>query len=125
MTESKKNKIFWTIFALLIIVSIFFMYMRVFVNKDYMLVQEVSCDSTTDSCFVHTPEDLCLESEDFDCVSKTEAEYYKVIYKKAANVPVCNPSTLAEGENCPELMCEDEEADEECYYEYNEEENEE
>jgi hypothetical protein len=120
MTESNKNKIFWTIFALLIITSIFFTYMRIFVNKDYMLVKEVDCNSETESCFVHTPEDLCFESEDFDCVTKTEPEYYKIIYKKAANVPACNPNTLEEGEECPELVCEVGEVEEECYYEYDE-----
>lgn len=125
MTESAKNKIFWCVFALLILGSIFFTYLRVFVNKDYLLVKEVDCDPEAESCFVYTPEELCVGDEDPECVSNTEAEYYKIIYKKAANVLVCEPDTLGEGEECPELMCGEGETEEECYYEYNEEENEE
>jgi hypothetical protein len=117
MSESKKNKIFWTILILLIVGSVFATYLRIFVYKDYMLVKEVSCDPSYESCLVYTAEDLCVESEDADCVQNTEAEYYKIIHKKAAHVADCDPETLAEGESCPELVCE--EGEEGCYYEGN------
>jgi hypothetical protein len=117
MSEETKNKIFWWVFAFAIIASIVFTYIRVFVHMDYMLVKEVSCDPETELCFVYTAEELCEESEEENCLETTESEYYKIIYKKAANVPECSPYGE---EECPELSCAENEPEEECYYEFNE-----
>ncbi len=118
MSEQTKNKIFWITLVVLILISIILTYIRIFIKKDYMIMSEVSCDSSVESCFVHTPEELCEESEDFSCVENTEEVFYKIIYKKASNIEYCNPSDLEEGEECPELECVEGESEEECYYEY-------
>lgn len=118
MSEDKKNKIFWIVFTLLVMGPVLMMYFKVFVYRDYVLVKEVACDPTSESCFVYTPEDLCAESEESDCLSNTVEEYYKIIHKNASQVESCNPSTLEEGDSCPELVCEP--GEEDCYYEYNE-----
>lgn len=120
MSEQIKNKIFWAILILMIVYAIGATYVRVFVNRDYLIMNEVSCDLSSESCFVHTPEDLCVDSEEADCVKNTEPEYYKIIYKKAATIPFCEYDP-EQGETCPELMCEDGESEKECYYEYCEE----
>ncbi len=123
MSEKTKNKIFWSVFVILILYAVVATYMRVYVNKDYLISNEVSCDPSIEACFVYTPEELCDGSEEENCVENTEPEYYKIIYKKAANIPFCeyNPDL---GESCPELTCVEGESEEECYYEYNYETNE-
>lgn len=117
MSEKTKNKIFWSVFVLLILYAIVATYLRVYVYKDYLISNEVSCDIEKEACFVYTPEELCAGNEDTECVTTTESEYYKIIYKKAANIPFCeyNPEL---GESCPELACSESEPEDECYYEY-------
>ena len=117
MSEKTKNKIFWSVFVLLILYAFVATYLRVYVFQNYLISNEVSCDVVNESCFVYTPEQLCEGSEDPDCVTTTEPEYYKIIYKKADNIPFCeyNPDL---GESCPELACLTNESEEECYYEY-------
>lgn len=121
MIEQTKNKIFWVVLILMVVYAIGATYVRVFVKMDYLMMNEVSCDPTGESCFVYTAEEACEESEDqATCLEETEDWYYKYIYKKAANIPFCeyNPEL---GEECPELVCEEGESEDECYYEYCEE----
>lgn len=120
MSEQTKNRIFWGVLVLMIVYAIGATYVRVFVKMDYLMMNEVSCDPAIESCFVYTPEDLCVDSEEVDCVENTEPEYYKIIYKKAANIPFCEYNSEA-GESCPELTCVAGESEAECYYEYCEE----
>ncbi len=117
MSEEKKNKIFWLVFFLAIVVSIVLTYIRIFVRLDYMLLKEVSCNPDTESCFSYSPEELCVDSEEENCLENKETEYYKIIHKKAANVPVCDGE---DGQECEELVCVEWESEDECYYEYNE-----
>jgi hypothetical protein len=122
MTEQNKNRIFWGVLILMIMYAIVATYIRVYVKMDYLMMNEVSCNPASESCFVYTPEEACadLESEDPNCVAETEPWIYKIIYKKAANISFCeyNPEL---GESCPELTCEPGEPTDECYYEYCEE----
>lgn len=122
MTEKTKNTIFWGVLVLMIAYAVGATYVRVYVQKDYLMMNEVSCDPAVESCFVYSPEEACadLESEDPNCVAETEPWIYKIIYKKAANIASCeyNPEL---GEECPELVCEEGESEDQCYYEYCEE----
>jgi hypothetical protein len=120
MSEQTKNRIFWIIFIGLILYAIVATYLRVYVNKDYLISNEVSCDPAVESCFVWSPEEECEESEDPNCLAETEPWVYKIIYKKAANIPFCEYDPEL-GEECPELVCTDIETEEECYYELCEE----
>jgi hypothetical protein len=119
MSEKTKNKIFWLVFIFFILGSIVFTFVKIFINLDYKLVAEVSCNPETESCFIYTPEELC-EGEGSECLLNIQAKYYKIIYKKALNIPVCNID-ISDG-GCPEFVCEQGESDRECYYEYNEQE---
>lgn len=117
MNEERKNKIFWAVFILLIFFVVANTYVRIFLQKDYMLLMEVPCDPDLESCFVHTPADLCEDSVDQNCLQNTESEYYKIIHKKAATVPnYCEQNSES---LCAELLCSDSDPEEDCYYELN------
>lgn len=86
------SKIIFGILIALVIFSIVATYYRVFVKEDYLISAEISCDPAIESCFVWEEEG--------------ETSYYKIIKKKAANIPFCDPHV---GE-CPEPICEEGEA---------------
>jgi hypothetical protein len=117
MTEKTKNRIFWGILIAMILYAVTATYIRVFIKMDYLMMNEVSCDPFTESCYVYSAEETCEESDDPNCILNTEDWVYKIIYKKAANIPFCeyNPDI---GESCPELTCEPGEPENECYFEY-------
>ncbi len=129
MSESTKNKIFWWIFSVSILASVFATYLRVFVYENYFLVKEVACDTETGSCFERTPEMACADLETQEetdaCLNETtETEYYKIIHIKAYAVPDCTDADMNEEGNCPDLVCAEGASDEECFYEFNTDQNE-
>lgn len=107
------NKIFWYIFWVLIVCSVVFIYVRVFILKDYFLVKEVSCDYSLESCFERENEECSGVDEKCD----NTIEYYKIIHKKAFNVRECR----LDGVDILEcgMSCYSFENNNECYYEYN------
>jgi hypothetical protein len=115
MTEKTKNKIFWTIFILLIVGSVVATYLRIYVWKDYQIVAQTSCNpQTEESCFVQKT-DTATTTESGEEATATEISYYKLISKKAANVYACEQTT--EKMDCnEELTCLENEAN--CSYEY-------
>lgn len=89
------SKIIFGLLIVLVVFSIAATYYRVFVKEDYLISAEISCDPQVESCFVWPGEDGEADS------------YYKIIKKKAANIPFCDPHV---GE-CPELSCDEGEAE--------------
>lgn len=97
--ESQKTKIFFVIFSLLVLGAVGATYYRTFVARDYLVTMEVLCDPLQERCFVRPSE----ESSSSEVTEVTEAkdEYYKIVTKKASQLPMCAP-----GENdCPEPTC--------------------
>lgn len=111
-----KNRLFWITFSLIILSVLILTFLRIFVFKDYFVVDEVQCDAASEECFVRTPEELCLESEDPNCVLESEVEHYKIIYKKAYTIQTC--LYQAGTENLCQLSCDANVDETECYYEY-------
>lgn len=118
--ETNKNltgKILLIVFGLLIVGSVAVTYYRIMIKRDYIIFAEADCDPTTEKCFVY----VC-DSEMEECIGDPEQDtsYYKIIKKKAANIPLCDPNqeeceALVCGENekdCEEILCEDENEDE-------------
>ncbi len=120
------NRIFYIIFALLIIGSVSATFYRIVILKDYQIEAEVSCDPTVESCFYY--EGVICEDGAVECIPE-ESYSYKFISKKASEIykcdlteekigcgeelfctegeedcsyTYCNPNDLAEGENCAE-----------------------
>jgi len=80
------NRIFYTIFILLIVGSVGFTFSRIVIQKDYQIIAEVFCDPAQESCF-HYEGVTCDEGDD-ECVPE-ESYDYKIISKKAANIYAC------------------------------------
>lgn len=108
MTEKKEKNIDPRIlFCLLIVLglgAVLFSFYKFYLLKDYSVSGEVSCDPATESCFVY----VCNPEEE-ECTGDPEQDtfYYKLIYKKAYNIPICDK--ILPG--CEELFCEESEAD--------------
>ena len=105
------NIIFYTILALLILASVGVTFYKIVILKDYQIVAEVSCDPTTEKCFVYE----CNPDDDDACSQNPEERisYYKKISKKANTIYLCEKTEEKIG--CgEELYCVDNEQD--CSY---------
>ncbi len=73
---------------------------KYFVLQDYTVQIAVACDPLRESCFMS----VC-DPEEGECSSETEkeVEYYKIIEKSARQLGPCS------GESCPEVSCEESE----------------
>ena len=85
----KKSKVLLVVFVIMLATSVVATFERYVIKKDYLIYAHVSCDPTINSCFYYEPE----EGE--------EVEYYQKIYRKAYNIPLCDP----EEEDCDALTC--------------------
>ncbi len=111
-TSSKGDKIFYTILALLIALSVGTTYYKLVILKDYQIVAQVSCDPSYENCFVYECD------PEFEECSEDPAEnisYYKNISKKAATIYTCENTEEKLGCN-EELSCTEEE--ENCSYSF-------
>lgn len=117
--DNKKpaGKILLIVFSLLIIGSAAITYYRIMIKRDYIISAEANCDPTAEKCFVYVCDPTAEE-----CAGNPEEDtsYYKIIKKRAANIPLCDPKQedcqalqCGEGEkDCEEILCEDENEDE-------------
>lgn len=94
-------------FLLLIFGSVAFTYYKIMVKKNYLISMEINCDPYEEKCFVYK----CNPAQE-ECAGDSEEDswYYKIINKKAFNIPNCNPD---KDENCV-ITCDDGEKD--CSY---------
>ena len=90
----KKQKILITIFILTLVLSSVLVVKRIYIDRDYLLMNEVDCDPTVEVCFKRLCDEEC-DSADSDY------KFYKKQSVPASAVSVCNPTL----EECPELVC--------------------
>lgn len=97
--SNKGNKIFFTILALLIFISVSITFYKIVILKDYQIVDQVSCNPKIEKCFVST----CDPSTDDTCPASTteQTTYYKKISKNADTIYLCEKTT-------EEIGCKDE-----------------
>lgn len=69
-------------------------YYKYIILEDFLLYAYVDCNPVTENCFIIN----CYEFEG-RCNPGEEFYFYKIIYKKAKNAPVCN------FDECPHLDC--------------------
>jgi hypothetical protein len=101
-STDKQSKIFFLALFLLIALSVGVSYYRFFVAKDYVIEAQADCDPAAEACFVS----VCDPQEE-QCSGDPEEDtsYYKVVHRKAANIPLCNPND----EGCDALVCQPDE----------------
>jgi len=95
----RRSKIFLGLFLVLIALSGAWKFYQFFIERNYLIYTEVSCDPEDESCFV-------LECEEGD--EECEQEPYKKLEIAAYLVPSCDPYA---DEECPEPTCESENQD--------------
>ena len=97
----KKSKILLAIVIAAIAGSVFATYYRYIIKKNYYIEAQTDCDPRMEVCFVS----VCDPATDSEC-PQAEAEratYYKLIKKKASNIPLCDPNDA----DCAALDCSD------------------
>lgn len=110
MEESNKNStIFTVLFFILIGLSIFFTYYRIFIKEDFLVTNEITCDSSYERNCFYSEEYICEDELD-ESTCGIDTWYFKKITKKAYNIPECL------GDDCEEVFCQEGEAD--CEYTY-------
>jgi hypothetical protein len=88
--KSKKFLVLFSVFVLLVVSVSFWKY---FIAKDYYVKLSIECDPSLETCFVSE----CLEGE---CEEGQQFRYYRVLKKKAYNIPRCYDNG-----DCPVLSC--------------------
>lgn len=101
----KKTKIFFLVFFLALALSVLATYYRIVIARDYMIAGQADCDPAVENCFIYE-----CDPEVEECTGDPEEDvwYYKKVNRKAANIPLCDPSD----ESCEALVCSEDE--EEC-----------
>lgn len=112
-------KIILSVFLVLVVILVFTVYFQFFINRNYLVHAEVSCDPTTEVCYVYK-----CDSEIEECTGIPEEDilYYKKIERNAHRLPLCDPNedicdvTACEsGEiGCTIMICNSANAEEEC-----------
>lgn len=100
--QPRAEKIFFLVMGVLILGSVAVSYYRYMVKQDYIIQAQADCDPYMEACFVH----VCDPNPDVDGDSCTgdlveDTAYYKLIYRNAKNIPLCDPSA----EGCDALIC--------------------
>ena len=103
----KKSKILIIAILILIAGAVGVTYWRIMVKKDYIISAQTDCDPISENCFVWNC-DPAVDGEGV-CTGNPEEDtwYYKIIKRKAANIPLCDPND----ENCEALVCPEGEKD--------------
>jgi len=107
--------LFFVIFGFILFGSVAFAYYRIVERRDFMISAEAECDPYVEKCFVY----VCDPATE-ECTGDPEEDtsYYKIMKRRAFNVPLCDPNT---DESCEALICPEGEKD--CSYELCEEGN--
>ncbi|MDD4409827.1 MAG: hypothetical protein PHW52_04215 [Candidatus Pacebacteria bacterium] len=103
--KTKKLYMFFIIFLLIMILASFYKY---FIVKDYYIKIRVDCDPRTESCFVAR-----CDEEDSECEENANKRlfYYKMLKKKAFDIPSCYNTgeclsiNCNDIEDCIEILC--------------------
>ena len=102
-TENVKDDAFWSralvvFFCVAIAISVGAAFYKFFVLRDYSIQTQAKCDPYTEECFIHR-----CDSTAEECTGDpaTDTSYYKLVDRKAKNIPLCNPAE----EGCDVTTC--------------------
>lgn len=107
--KSKSGKIFFIVFGLLILGSIFATYYRIMIKKNYVIEAQVDCDPYENKCFIWE----CDPKSDVvgeKCTGDAEKDiwYYNLAKRSASKIPLCDIET---DESCSPMLCDPGEKD--------------
>ena len=96
------SKILTYSLIILLLLSAGASYYRFMVIHDYVIVAEVDCDPTSESCFVWQ----CDPAVEGECTGDPEDDtwYYKITERDAQNIPACD----SEDDTCERFACDPE-----------------
>ena len=94
----RKSTILLSVFILLVVISVGLSFYKYFILRDYTIQSQVDCDPYSEACFIYRC-DSTVEECSGDPVADTW--YYKLVDRKAKNLPSCNP----EEEGCDVVTC--------------------
>ena len=106
----KKSKVFFVVFFSFILLVVGICFYKFFISKNYYVKADLDCDPQIENCFSYE----CDHAEDSKCPENPveRISYYKMIQKKAYNIPLCNqgdedcpPLKCALNEDCEEILC--------------------
>ena len=100
----KKEIIPAVVIVLLIFGSVGVTYYKIMIAKNYIIEVNVDCDPAENNCFVW---ECDASSAECSGVPEKDNTYFKVLQRKAFNVPDCDPAN----ETCGALECDDNEKD--------------
>lgn len=109
LAQKSLSWLFFLVLTMIVAVT-FYQYC---VAKNYVVTGQVPCDPSSEKCY----QTVCDPAEDPDCpeVEADRVSYYKYVEKKAADVNLCDstsvgcdPLVCSSGENCIEIWCNEE-----------------
>jgi hypothetical protein len=123
-----KSRILLVLLLSLIVLSVSASYYRFVVLQDYIVISEIDCDPSLESCFVWIcdPE---VDGED-ECTGDPADDtwYYKMAFRNAMFISDCDPDEdenclpfecpISGEENCGQILCTEETVGEYGYEEY-------
>ena len=112
----KKSAIFLTAFVSLLAISVGITFLRIYVQKDYIIQNQIDCDPYVEKCFIWECDPESTE-EGEACTGDPENDiwYYAIAQRNANMIPTCDPNDenclpfeCAEGEkNCSVTFCDE------------------
>lgn len=104
----RKSKIFFSVFAILIVAAVGVTYWRYMVKRDYTIQAQIDCDPTTENCFIwHCDPKSLTPGDECTGVPDNDTWYYKILFRNAKNIPNCDPKD----KSCTAYVCSDGEKD--------------
>jgi hypothetical protein len=92
------NKIFFLVLLVIILFFTFLSFKTYFLNKNFLIFTETSCDPLLESCFVGYCDP---EYEKCSGIKEEDVYYYKKVQRLASFIPLCDPKN----EECDATIC--------------------
>jgi len=114
------NEVVFSVFFMMVVIFVLLSFQKYFLNMDYPIFAETSCDPKKEQCFVGYCDP---EYEECSGIVEEDIFYYKKIKRLANYIPLCDPeddsctaATCATYETkCVQILCNLEDEESECF----------
>lgn len=108
--ETFQTRWFFVVFFVIVLLSVFATFYRVFIARNYSVMIETVCYPETESCFARgicdTEDQVCMEGD-----TPVETSFYKTVERKAYAFPNECASGSMDSPACIDLSCRARESD--------------